>query len=332
MARPLRKTAHFLIPLLLGGAILVGALFNGASAQKPGKAANPHFNADGCKICHTGDGAPVAIDAAQADAGCLSCHDGVKAAAEFHPVARAHDPKKYSIPEKWPLVQGRIACLTCHDMKIACDPKVTRRGANRMLLRDFAESRVNAKPFCQNCHLESAYKKINPHAMLLEIPAEGSATRPARMEIIDEKCLFCHTKIPDREVMKRSADPLLKAEQTTLCRDCHPQHKDPMNQSHLGLRLKPEILAMMSVRESVGLAARVNDGMLNEIKNKSVKPTLMVGDANGQITCSTCHNPHQSGVFPQRSVLEYRSMRRAAGDKLVSPVRGQIWCRHCHEF
>ncbi|MDM7998679.1 MAG: hypothetical protein QUS33_01430, partial [Dehalococcoidia bacterium] len=175
--------------------------------------------------------------------------------------------------------------------------------------------------FCLNCHKEGAYQKLNPHAMLME-----------NGDIVDEKCLFCHTKPLDRKTMKRSGDSSLKAAQVNLCKDCHPTHKDPMQQGHIGLKLPPETLAHMYVVENMGLAAKVAPQLIEQAKKAGSMPTKMVPDKNGQMVCSTCHNPHQSGVFPPGSDLGFRAMKTNSKGKLVSPVRGQTWCRHCHDF
>jgi hypothetical protein len=58
----------------------------------------------------------------------------------------------------------------------------------------------------------------------------------------------------------------------------------------------------------------------------------MVPDKNGVVVCTTCHNPHQAGVFPPDSVLSFRAMKLTGKNSVASPVRGQVWCRHCHDF
>jgi predicted CXXCH cytochrome family protein len=294
----------------------------GAATSKPQKAPNPHWQKDGCGDCHAEkQGKHASIPADKADEICLKCHDGRRASMEFHPVGRVLDPAKYNKPA-WPMPEGRLGCLTCHDMLPACSEKIDRPGVNRMLLRDFSAGRSHSQPFCQNCHKESTYQKLNPHIMLMA----------DKDEIIEEKCLFCHESPQDRKQMTRTGKPALKHDQTTLCRDCHQQHKDPMIQGHIGLKLSDNNLAYMRIREQIGLNGHITPKMIETAKADHAKPTMMVPGADGTIVCSTCHNPHQYGVFPAGSVLGYRAMRLAGNGKPVSPVHGQMWCRYCHEL
>lgn len=297
--------------------------FGAAQPAKRQKAPNPHWKADGCATCHTMEnGKPLPITVAESDDVCLKCHDGEKASAEFHPVGRGFEGAHFKKPG-WPLIEEKLACVTCHDVKRACDAKATRTLNNRMLLRD-KKSPVKGQnsPFCLNCHESGAYQKINPHVMLLA----------DKNEIIEEKCLFCHNKAMDRNALTRTGNPSMKSPQTTMCKDCHAEHKDPMQQAHIGMKLSPEILARIYVREVTGLAANLGPGLLQQAKTAGDKPVRMIPDKNGTIVCTTCHNPHQSGVFPRESVLAYRAMKLTGDGKVVSPVRGQVWCRHCHDF
>jgi predicted CXXCH cytochrome family protein len=305
-------------------ALLAALAGTSAFAAAPAtKVPNPHWQKDGCSNCHTIDGGKkLPIAAANVDGVCLKCHDGRKASAEFHPVGRAFDNQKYIKPKDWPLVEERMVCNTCHDVKIACVEEINRPASNRMLLRDFSATRNQAQPFCRNCHQAEAYQKINPHIMLL---AEKD-------EIIEDKCLFCHNKPLDRQTLARTGDSALKIEQQLLCRDCHPQHKDQMIQGHAGVKISPDMLATMYLRELTGLQATMGTSTVSQAVAAGKKPVKMIPAADGAIVCSTCHNPHQYGVFPKDSVLSYRAMRQMGKNRMVSPVRGQTWCRHCHEF
>lgn len=292
-----------------------------AAAPRAPKADNPHWKADGCANCHAG-GAPRPISAEAADEICLKCHDGRSASAEFHPVGRKFDGTLYTRPQRWPLADGRLGCLTCHDMLPACSAQAKRSTSNRMLLRDYQVGRSQSLPFCRNCHQESAYRKLNPHTMLLA----------DRDETIEDKCLFCHERPLDRTARQRSGKPALKTDELSLCRDCHPQHKDPMPQGHIGLKVDAEMRAIMAVRETMGLSAKLTPQLLAQAKGQGGSPTLMPTRADGTIVCTTCHNPHLRGVFPPDSVLGFRAMRIVDEGKMISPVRGQAWCKHCHEF
>ncbi|MGA2501706.1 MAG: cytochrome c3 family protein [Tepidisphaeraceae bacterium] len=325
-----------------------------SGAQRKSTIPSPHWTDEGCKVCHEGDGAAHRVIAPEAvDDLCLKCHDGVKAAAEFHPVHRKfEETASITKPRGWPVVNDLLACATCHDIRYACDPKKNSAALNRNFLRDYSVRRTQGQPFCQNCHVEKAYRKINPHEMLLNpaapvhagpqattapatqpgnVPADATVLAGGR-EIIEDKCLFCHTRPLDRNQMKRTGNSFLKTDQATLCRDCHARHKDPMMQSHLGLTVKPEMLALMYVREQMGLAGSPSAAIIEQVAKAGLRPKMMVTAAGNAIVCSTCHNPHQNGVFPAASDLDYRSMRYNRQQRLVSPVHEQVWCRQCHSM
>jgi hypothetical protein len=206
-------------------------------------------------------------------------------------------------------------------VKVGCVEEIKSAASNRKMLRNFQAGRTKSQPFCQNCHKAASYQKLNPHLMLL---SDG--------QIVEEKCLFCHTKPLDRNARARSGNPSMKADELSLCRDCHPQHKDSMNQTHIGTKLSAEMQAVMYIREITGLHSPVGAKSIAQAKAVGKKPTRMPPGPNDTIICTTCHNPHQQGVFPKDSTLAYRAMRVVDNTRTVSPVHNQIWCRHCHEF
>jgi hypothetical protein len=334
---------------VLGPGVWVLFRIGAAAGAQPrafvAKVPNPHWKKDTCDVCHAGQGeqrhaiAPEAIDDL-----CVKCHDGTQASQEFHPVSRKFkETDLITMPKGWPVVNGELACMTCHEIAYACDLKRNTPASNRKFLRDFRQGRAMGQPFCQNCHKESAYRKINPHEMLLETGApallkpSASGARPVPStqpaggpEVIEEKCLFCHTKPLDRKTMKRTGEASLKTGELALCRDCHPRHKDPMMQNHIGLPIKPEMLALMCVREQTGLAGNPDPTILEQVQAARTRPRLLVPADDNTMTCSTCHNPHQRWVFPPGSELGYRAMQVSPQKKLVSPVHEPVWCRHCH--
>jgi predicted CXXCH cytochrome family protein len=311
---------HFSLISAMTCIIVLGSMLR---AQE-GKAPNPHWKNDKCAECHTTDGgAPKTIPPENVDELCLRCHDGTQAAAEFHPVDRVLASANFTLPKGWPLVRERLVCITCHEVKLGCVEKPSRPAGNGAFLRDAKPPAPGqSQPFCAKCHQSNAYKKLNPHQMLL----------PQTNQIIDEKCLFCHTQKLDRATQERTGDAKLKTDQTTMCRDCHPRHKDAMLTGHLGLAIKEEMQAHIVARETAGLNAKLTPQIIEQARKSGQKPRLMLTDSKGTIVCSTCHNPHQAKVFPPDSALAYRAMRIAGNGKLASPVRTQAFCVHCHDF
>jgi len=304
-----------------GGLALACALefrVSDAAAATPARS-NPHWRKDGCAECHAmeaGKARPIAIMAV--DSLCLGCHDGRTASAESHAIGRPL--KATSRPgSQWPTADGRLSCITCHDARQACDQAAQRPAANPRFLR--LAGTGNAQAFCGACHEPQHLGRRDPHRM---VTAD-------RREIIPEQCLVCHDAVPDRASVARTHKPALRAPEPLSCRACHPVHRDAAPRGHMGALVDPDMLAYMRAREMVGLTGAPSALLLKDLKNRKVMPTQMPLDANGRMTCVTCHNPHQAGVFPTTSPLSAGAMRIVDG-KTLSPVRGRQWCNHCHQL
>jgi predicted CXXCH cytochrome family protein len=287
------------------------------AATETAPARNPHWQKDGCADCHTmAGGKPLPIADAQATAVCIRCHDGEHARGEVHPIGRKPDPAKFADPG-WPLANGTVACITCHDMRPACSVTAQKGEEETLFLRGVKEEQDIAN-VCANCHRPERMPKYNPHVMLA---ADGQAQT--------DHCLTCHDKPMDRTTMKRSGNPSLRVDQVTLCRSCHPHHHDISPKGHVGTTIKPEMLAYIRGREISGLLTPPSKHLLDELAAAKAAPSFMVPDHDGRVVCSTCHNPHQRGLFPLGSQLGYREMTVSNG-KAYSPVRGEQFCMHCH--
>jgi predicted CXXCH cytochrome family protein len=288
------------------------------------RAVDPHWNAGRCGDCHAvREGKVEAIPAAKVDGVCLRCHDGRAASAEAHPVGRAAPATRpIPAPSGWPLNEGRLSCVTCHEMRAACAVDAARPIEETKLLRK-GTAGAEATSICERCHVAADYPRYNPHVML---------TAGAR-GVIEEKCIACHSAMPDRASKARTGQSLLRGgDEVSLCRACHDKrHKDQFNPGHLGAKVKPEMLAFMRAREVVGLMTAPGGDLLAQLKAAGAKPTLIGLAADGTIACSTCHNPHQAGVFTAGTPLAFRPMR-VVGDRAISPVHGEQWCNHCHDL
>ncbi len=315
---------HFLVPIAALSAAALFCIAAESPAIPKGKtppAQNPHWKKESCAACHdmsTGVAAPIAARAI--DSLCFSCHDGRKAHAEPHPTGRQFPTTRaMRRPESWPLSQGELGCITCHDAQFGCDLKRHVRADNRNLLRQEGGGPAHGKSFCENCHAEQEFPKLNPHLML---GGDGHA--------IVERCTFCHSEAPDARTLKRTFEAKFKAPQSAICLDCHPRHRDPLVQTHIGLRLTPDEQAYMCAVESTGLSIKPSPQTIARLKAAKTRPALLIPASDGTILCSTCHNPHQAGVFAPESQLAFGAMSLDARNKIVSPVREPQWCRRCH--
>lgn len=271
---------------------------------------NPHWRTDGCSHCHTlehGRTRPLAREAV--DALCLSCHDGVRASAEAHPVGRPADTAYTRVPAEWPLNSGRIGCLTCHDIRRHCDAP-RRPAVNPALVRGFdARAPLNS---CTHCHIAETWR-LNPHRM--NGPGASSPTT---------NCGFCHTHSTADATSAFSSS--LRAPTTHLCLNCHTMHADPAPDGHLGVRPSAEMRAAMRAAE-----AR-HGGASAAATPSDAEPQLLPLEA-GQVSCATCHNPHppdaELGHYFRRPFARSRSTAPTDVSKALRVDHLDL-CRHCH--
>ncbi len=232
--KPACNLAAFVIVAALAG--LIGALADGAEpAGQPASsvpAANPHWTPGGCVECHGNDAqqlSPVKRDAI--DGLCLKCHDGSRAPREIHPVGRLFVPGEIELPAGWPAPGDRLGCVTCHDIRSACDRSKVRPEANPLFLR--RPSGGTRGGFCGACHtgaVQVAGGRYDPHRMLNE-----------KGEVLTDACLFCHESFLDmKNRTAREGNARLRADGVSLCIGCHSRHRDYFEPGHIGIEANKE--------------------------------------------------------------------------------------------
>lgn len=267
----------------------------------PSPATNPHWSPEGCGSCHEVKGGAVQpIDPQAVDRRCLSCHDGRRATAEAHPIGQPVAGSQVRKPADWPAPEGLLSCLTCHDVVRHCraDARSPVGGSN--FLRGPLGGGDPA--YCAQCHVESLHQRRNPHVML-----------DAGRAPVADACAFCHTEdLTARVAQARTGTALLRSEEITLCGACHQRHPDFFTPGHLGATFRNERCSQALVR------------------NASSPNPLPVPEGR-RIVCSTCHNPHERGVFPAGSPLDLGAMEAGGAGKGV-PLRipGGGLCSNCH--
>ncbi len=278
-------------------------------------AINPHWNAGRCTQCHR-SGVDRPIEPAAVDALCLSCHDGVQAPADPHPIGRATVTETAQTPPDWPTAGGVIGCLTCHDIVRHCDPAARRPAVNSVLLRGYDPQRPLA--YCGLCHPPDRAGRFSPHRQ------RDDAGHPR-----EAACLFCHTRRPDIPVDgRRQFEPLLRTESSALCTNCHQPHWDLSPRGHVDRPVTPAIREWMTVRE----LSRESDASLDDLRRAARatdRPPAWLPLGNDRVTCYTCHNPHYTGLFPPDT--ELGALARNPADR-VSALRTD-WielCSECH--
>lgn len=232
-----------------------------ASAALPYR--NPHTH---CPSCHETIIPPSSVSPFKpgANTACPDCHDYQE---NHHPVDFLPEGKS-GLP--FPLFEGKMRCLTCHEIHGGPDSKGTPR-----LLR--GGPYIDRREICFKCHSKERYSTINPHRML-EI--DGSVRN------VDGKpvCLVCHSIKPNPAV-DWTDDVRFRADVGFLCWRCHPPMADPFFSDHFLITPTEETLQTM-----------------RETEERLIVILPLV--PRNRITCSTCHNPHQEGVIQHEAAAK----------------------------
>lgn len=252
---------------------------------------NPHWDPQRCELCHEpsqGAYQPIALD--ETDALCLSCHDGVRAPADPHPIGRPANTELVTTPGAWPTIGGNIACITCHDVVRHCKEGARRPAVNSVVLRDF--NPVRPLDYCTICHRPDTGGRFSPHQQ-----------RDAQGRVREDACFFCHTERPNMtEEGRRQFDPKLRVESSALCLNCHSPHWDLSPEGHVDRPVTPRIRQWMLMRE-LSLEHDAPPAKLAQMAAQLNRDPARVPLGDGMVTCYSCHNPHYNGLFPPDSEL-----------------------------
>jgi hypothetical protein len=251
-----------------------------------------------CIFCHrsndpkaSGTMQPFA-DGVDPSSFCIDCHHDED---DHHPINMVPG-KEYakSSMQSFPLFNGQIRCLTCHQAHV--DAKQKKLESPFKLLRGGPYSDVREQ--CFKCHYEERYAEINPHVML----TAGNAIRNIKGQPV---CLVCHAEKPDP-----NGDPAavtFKAGVSFLCWRCHASMMGTFMGKHFDVNPKPATMAMLRQTE-------VFQGIALPLSR------------DNRLTCSTCHNPHQEGVILSPAAAAGADARR----RLRMP-KGAL-CSACHKI
>ncbi len=199
------------------------------------------------------------------------------------------------MPKNYPLLNGKIACSTCHDIVEQCRDQKTydRFDKRQKFLRGAPYTKQT--DFCFKCHNKIKFKKYNPHEQL---NASG--------DVIELTCLYCHLEIPDKK-QAEFKDIKLIGNLDMLCDRCHNKAgEQSLHASHLR---KPSAKVFASIKQ---------------LENKF--GIILPLNEEGKITCATCHNPHQKGVIPAE-----KAGAKGADDKNRHRIPENI-CMQCHQM
>lgn len=264
---------------------------------------NIHFDGRYCLECHTetvndGNLSLRFTDILQT----CRCH-GYTSDTYTHPVDIVPSPEiKAKIPVELPLTDGKITCTTCHLIQWQCQNDPDAKRVNAIFLR--VNPFLPRTAICYFCHDEQQYKMLDPHNQL---DASGN--------IVVATCLYCHTEKPDeqKDFFKpgggKGQGVKLIGDLAVLCSRCHFKQSrlHPISASHFK---KPSAKTLRNMRKS----------------EKQFRISLPL-NYKGEVTCVTCHNPHERGVIPFDRVTAKGASEKA---RLRRPGLANKICLACH--
>ena len=252
-----------------------------------------HYTGKFCKDCHdpipTEGGDPFLKYGGDFNQSC-KCHV-TGPDSYIHPVDMApSQEKRTKIPDDFPLAAGKITCLTCHDIYWQCQ----KRTVDKSSLRGVPYAKRS--DFCLKCHDETSYVMFDPHSL----------QRNGNGDVIVDKCLYCHTEKPN-EKQESVEDRKLVGDPEAICQGCHA-----ISGNHSG---------------NFNHMVKPSDVTLARMKQVEVEFDIILPlDAEGKMTCATCHNPHDKGI-----ISADRPSARGAGSKFRHRLPGGM-CNECHQF
>ncbi|HOA72933.1 MAG TPA: hypothetical protein PL151_01165 [Phycisphaerae bacterium] len=286
-------------------------------------APNPHWSREDCFVCHQkgDDGRVLPIPLTQVNALCWTCHDGKRAHQEVHPVARTFASEDVVQPSGWPAPDGLLSCVTCHNFGPGHARGGPRPEQNAWMLREYTGGSLTE--WCAKCHVASpAHKPFNPHVMLTETG-----------EVNTRNCVLCHRVSEGFDRQVRLGKPDLVADEISLCARCHTRHVDWFTPGHIGKAVPPEVRAYMLAREDAGIEGTLTREQVEAYLDDPRQPRRLPLGIGDRVVCSTCHNPHQAGLFPPETDLGMGGMKPRKGQgarSLEMRGLGRGICRGCH--
>ncbi|MBI5050014.1 MAG: hypothetical protein HZC11_03850 [Nitrospirae bacterium] len=209
---------------------------------------------------------------------------------------------------------------------------IIHKEAPKRLLK---EASLRTTDACPKCHAKNEDRIFDPHKQMNE-----------KGKIIGEKCLYCHVEKPiDIQptgrgwhiVHKEAPKRLLKEappRKTSLCSKCHAKDKKPAKEIKIIIE-NFTILCQGCHGRRYNSAHPIN---ADHIVKPSAKTLAMMKESEKQfgiifplnyeedVTCITCHNPHEKGVIPV-GMIGAEGAGEKYGYRLT--LTGQA-CRACH--
>jgi hypothetical protein len=238
----------------------------------------------------------------------------VQAHAEAHPVGRLARTATVKTPDDWPTVDQRLSCLTCHDIRRHCDTSARRPAINSAMVRGYDPER--SSDYCHTCHKTDETWRFSPHD---QIAVNGA--------VKEQSCLFCHEQTPHVPPDgSRKHEPNLRGPGSRVCLNCHPRHWDVSPLGHVDRPVTEEVRRRLAAHAD---RARAGDFGPGDGGSIAKCPTGSLPITDGRVTCYSCHNPHQRGLFAESTVLG--QWADAPHDSAIALRVDQAFlCAECH--
>lgn len=283
---------------------------------------NPHGDPALCTDCHTsaGGGKTALRFDGNVSQLCRSCHDGKLADSEAHPselMPSAEIAKR--IPSDFPLSDGMLTCLSCHDVVGRCTAEQTTAASNRNFLRGTQSPSGNLS-FCFRCHVKENYQPYNVHDQL------------AASNLKTDTCLWCHANAPQvSPALQESGSYALRSTSQGLCNNCHRiDFLHPANGAHINSTPLPDMLAYMYAYEIQSQMIMPLKQLTEYVRAMKKIPRSIPLDRDGGVTCYSCHNPHEKGVFPNSNLRAIGAEPKHAVHHRLRTRENNI-CKACHD-
>jgi hypothetical protein len=93
------------------------------------------------------------------------------------------------------------------------------------------------------------------------------------------------------------------------------------------------VRAYMLAREEAGIEGTLTREQVQAHLDSPLQPTRLPLGIGNRVVCSTCHNPHQAGLFPPEADLGMGAMKpreEQGPESLEMRGLGRGICRGCH--
>lgn len=274
---------------------------------------NPHWSAQGCAACHKAKPSKnnLKLRTKNVEVMCGNCHDKLSRDNFFHPTEiEPSKSKKQRMSKSFKkflknkeLSNGKINCLTCHDVIKQCyTSKFKEKGNNHEFFRDGPYTSRTA--LCFNCHDKKKYKRFNPHE---QISKSG--------EIYKASCLMCHKNSKNifNNTSLEQQEFNVGKEWKNMCTGCHPWKPHPGGELSFGKKVPNHLVVPSKYTLKT---------MQKMIKKK--KLYFPLEPHTGKVYCGTCHNVHEKGIL--------KSAIKQKGSNSKFRLREKNMCKNCHDL